>query len=342
MSGFRVLVGIGAREEAVRRYVAASDVSRRAATAAGRSLAASEAVSGALAGVVTAALAGMSAWFAAEGRISIGELITVLGLAQFISGYLAEAGSFPSNWIHKLASATRLAHLIGTGDLLDAPAAHPGRPAVRGDDVVLVFRAGASGSPLVEVRAGELLGIRPPDTETARALSRRLGLRTRLEPGAVALAVDGVLQDATRFDPVDYRRRVVSAPHRQTVTGGTLRDAVRGHGSNEAPCPELVAMAALDDTVTHVGGWHAQVGEGGRRLSGGQRQRIGIARALHADADVLVLDEPTSALDPVTEAQVAHALAGHRTTTVVITTSAVLLGACDRVVDLAPDEEGVR
>ena len=39
------------------------------------------------------------------------------------------------------------------------------------------------------------------------------------------------------------------------------------------------------------------VGERGMSLSGGQRSRIGLARAVYANADVILMDDPLSAVD---------------------------------------------
>ena len=90
-----------------------------------------------------------------------------------------------------------------------------------------------------------------------------------------------VIQDVGLFPHFTVERNIGLVPKIE----GWTQDRIRGR------VQELLQTVGLDAGIAS---------RYPHQLSGGQRQRVGVARALAADPEILLMDEPFGALDPLT------------------------------------------
>ena len=84
-------------------------------------------------------------------------------------------------------------------------------------------------------------------------------------------------------------------PHRSVLDNVAMPLEIRGIGKNER---QQQASEVLE--IVELGAWGNKFAH---ELSGGMQQRVGLARAISANPDVLLMDEPFSALDPLIRRQ---------------------------------------
>jgi putative ABC transport system ATP-binding protein len=332
VAGIRVVKGIGAEAAAVRRYTATSREALAATLRAGRAQGWYQGAVLAANGLFLALVALVGGRLAAAGSISVGELVSAVGLAQFLLGPLGVFGRVVSALAQARPSAERIESVLSAPPSVHGGDAAPDTPA-RGELRLRRLSRGPLTGLDLHVQPGELLGIVSADPAAVTTLLDCLNREA--DPAWGSIELDG--HPLVDLDPGLLRGVILVAAHDAELFAGTVRENVTAAVGEEVdPGPALRAAQADEVATSLPGGLDAPVSEQGRSLSGGQRQRVALARALATDTPVLVLHDPTTALDTVTEARVAEALRELRRgrTTLVATTSPALLAACDRVVEL--------
>ncbi|PSR23406.1 MAG: multidrug ABC transporter permease/ATP-binding protein [Sulfobacillus acidophilus] len=111
------------------------------------------------------------------------------------------------------------------------------------------------------------------------------------------------------------RQAVAYAPQDDFLFSMSIREniAFQSPDASLYEIQEKARMAGIhDDILDFPLGYDTIVGERGVTLSGGQKQRISIARALLAEAEILILDDTLSAVDARTESAILNALKRNR------------------------------
>ncbi|WP_231911512.1 ABC transporter transmembrane domain-containing protein, partial [Rhodococcus sp. EPR-147] len=118
VSGVRPLRGIGAENAATERFVTSSRTALAATLKLARANNVYQGLSATVNALLAVGIAGTAGWFALQGRISVGELITVIGLAQFVIEPLTGLARIPGVVAMVRGSADRLALVLGAEHVL--------------------------------------------------------------------------------------------------------------------------------------------------------------------------------------------------------------------------------
>lgn len=155
----------------------------------------------------------------------------------------------------------------------------------------------AVDSLTLDVPEGEILVLVGP-SGCGKSTTLRL-INRMIEPTSGRIIFEG--EDVTDVNPDHLRRRIGYViqqiglfPHRTIAENiSTVPQLVGWDESRiDARVDELLDMVGMDPSIYRS--------RYPKELSGGQAQRVGVARALGADPDVLLMDEPFGAIDPIT------------------------------------------
>ena len=324
-AGLRVLRGVGGEQAFFNRYQLRSESVRLAGVKVATPQSTLDAAQVLLPGLFVVLVTWVGAHLAASGDITAGQLVAFYGYAGFLVIPLRTSAEAVEKITRALVGARRMLRVLAVERVVKEPVDPLPEPPAG-----VPLSDPDSGLTIAQGRLTCLVSAAPDETSL---LADRLGR---------IIASSGVLLGDTELDRLPLavvRRRILVSEPDPLIFSGTLRSELDPWTrSTDSEITDAIEVAAAEDVLIALpAGLDEVVDERGRSFSGGQRQRLVLARALLADAEILVLVEPTSAVDAHTEARIARQLHDFRAgkTTVVVSSSPLVLDQADVVVLIA-------
>jgi ABC-type multidrug transport system fused ATPase/permease subunit len=159
----------------------------------------------------------------------------------------------------------------------------------------------------LHAKPGEMIALVGPTGAGKSTLVNLLPAFYEISSGRVT--IDG--QSVVDTSLASLRQHIAIVSQEPFLFNGTIRENIQ-YGKLDAIEDELIAAAKAANCHEFITalpeGYDARVGERGVKLSVGEKQRVSVARALLADAPLLILDEATASVDTATERLIQEAL----------------------------------
>ena len=159
----------------------------------------------------------------------------------------------------------------------------------------------------LHAKPGEMIALVGPTGAGKSTLVNLLPAFYEISSGRVT--IDG--QSVVDTSLASLRQHIAIVSQEPFLFNGTIRENIQ-YGKLDAGEDELIAAAKAANCHEFITalpeGYDARVGERGVKLSVGEKQRVSVARALLADAPLLILDEATASVDTATERLIQEAL----------------------------------
>ena len=161
-----------------------------------------------------------------------------------------------------------------------------------------------------KINKGETIGIVGKTGSGKTTLIKQLLRLYPVEKGSLLLDNRGI----EKYYDYSIREKMGYAPQEYQLFSKTIKDNILFYRENLENTLEqaLILSDIKKDIENFKDGINTLVGENGISLSGGQKQRLGIARAILANPDILILDDSLSAVDANTEKTIIENIKNHR------------------------------